>query len=105
MRFNHLINSHFSACKQVLELKDEGRHRIQKVFAIGEPDLVGISDGAEAWIASVHLFERFDLRSIINTEVRHRATSTTHHRDSVTHQKRRAQLRTNLEPVDSGVDS
>lgn len=79
MSYNTLMSSHFKGCKLLLERTDQGRGRDQKVFHIGEDEVVGVSDGTDAWICAVHVFEKYDLRSIMRVEVKNRATTATQH--------------------------
>lgn len=104
MRFNSLMSTHFAGRPCVLELRDDGRHRIQRVFDIGELNLVGISDGTDAWVCSVHGFERFGLQSLLNVEVKHRDTSKTDNGGRTQNYIRRAKLRAVLDTGDAVVD-
>lgn len=54
MSFKHHINSHFSGCVCLAQTRDECRDRTVHVYALpGEFDLVGVSDGTDAWVAPV----------------------------------------------------
>jgi hypothetical protein len=51
--FNTYMNNHFTGCIRIAETRDPHRDRPISLFAIpGETDVVGISDGTDAWIAS-----------------------------------------------------
>lgn len=53
-KFNVYMNSHFSAggCRLIARARDTSRQRDVKLFAIpGHYDVVGVSDGVDAWVA------------------------------------------------------
>jgi len=65
MKYNGMMNSHFAGHALLAEMRNEPMKRDVKVYEVGEPDVVGISDGVDAWIASpksclkrLHLEER-----------------------------------------------
>lgn len=52
MRYNHHIQAHFGACVLLAKAHDPHRARDVRVHALpGEFDVVGISDGTDAWVA------------------------------------------------------
>ena len=53
-RYNRYFLNHFSDCRLIVEGFDEHRNRKVQVRLIpGEFDVVGISDGVDAWVAPV----------------------------------------------------
>lgn len=69
-RYNRYFLNHFSDCRLIVEGFDEHRQRKVQVRLIpGEFDVVGISDGVDAWVAPVtvapsYLFDK--VRRIIH---------------------------------------
>lgn len=54
MRFNKFMQSHFAGCRLLAHARDTCRNRQVKVYALpGEFDVVGVSDGVDAWMAPV----------------------------------------------------
>lgn len=51
-RFNEMMSTHFRSHQCVLEFRDEHRGRNVRVFNVGSPEVVGISDGTDAWMMS-----------------------------------------------------
>src|SRR3954463_522104 len=54
MRFNHYLNAHFQQgeCRLIAHARDECRQRDVRLYAIpGFWDVVGVTDGTDAWIA------------------------------------------------------
>lgn len=54
MRFNHFMASHFKSggCRLIARARDTCRNRDVELYQIpGEWDVVGVSDGTDAWIA------------------------------------------------------
>lgn len=53
-RFNEYMANHFGSCKLLAHADDLHRNRKVKIYAIpGWWDVVGVTDGVEAWIAPV----------------------------------------------------
>lgn len=53
-RFNSYMTSHFGACRLLAESYDLFRKRPVRIFLIpGEFEVVGVTDGTDAWIAPV----------------------------------------------------
>lgn len=50
-RWNRDFNSHFKGRRLILSTPDLNRGRTVQVFDIGELDIVGMSDGVDAWIS------------------------------------------------------
>lgn len=54
MRFNEHLRSHFGSCRRLAKARDEHRNRDVTLFLIpGEFDIVGVSDGVDAWVSPV----------------------------------------------------
>jgi hypothetical protein len=54
MRFNHYLNAHFQQgeCRLIAHARDDCRQRDVRLYAIpGFWDVVGVTDGTDAWIA------------------------------------------------------
>lgn len=51
-RFNEMMVSHFKGYECVYEMNDTNRQRTLRVFNVGHPEVVGLSDGTDAWMAS-----------------------------------------------------
>lgn len=54
MRFNQYMNAHFrqSECRLIARAHDNSRNRDVCLYALpGHFDLIGVSDGVDAWIA------------------------------------------------------
>lgn len=53
-RFNTYMTSHFSGCRLLANAVDPYRNSQVKLYALpGEFDLVGVTDGTDAWMAPV----------------------------------------------------
>lgn len=53
-RFNAYMSSHYSGCKLIAESEDLFRKRPVRLYLIpGEFEVIGVSDGTDAWIAPV----------------------------------------------------
>lgn len=53
-RFNHYFNTHFSSCVLLAHAHDPYRQRdVQLRLLPGEFDVVGVTDGTDAWVAPV----------------------------------------------------
>jgi len=53
-RFNHYLISHFNGCRLLAESDDLYRKRPVRLFLMpGEFEVVGVTDGTDAWIAPV----------------------------------------------------
>lgn len=53
MRYNHHFANHFGSCRLLYEGRDPHRGRDVQVRLIpGEFDVVGVTDGVDAWVAS-----------------------------------------------------
>jgi hypothetical protein len=51
-KFNHYMNSHFSGCRLIARARDTCRERDVTIHQIpGYWDVVGVSDGTDAWVA------------------------------------------------------
>jgi len=54
MGYRNWINSHFDSCRLLANAYDEHRNRSVRVFMMpGIFDVVGVSDGVDAWVAPV----------------------------------------------------
>lgn len=54
MRYNHHFQNHFGSCRLIVEGHDPHRNRpIQVRLIPGEFEVVGLTDGVDAWIAPV----------------------------------------------------
>lgn len=52
MRYNHHFANHFGSCRLLYEGRDPHRNRdIQIRLIPGEFDVVGVTDGVDAWVA------------------------------------------------------
>lgn len=52
--FKDYINRHFDGCRLLAHARDEHRNRDVRVFALpGHFDVVGVTDGTDAWVAPV----------------------------------------------------
>lgn len=52
--FNEMMQTHFRACVLLAESSDPHRGRAVKLYEIpGRDDVVGVSDGVDAWVAAV----------------------------------------------------
>lgn len=68
MNYNHLLNSHFSSCPLIAEIKDEGHGRVIKAHYIDSLTEVGLHDGVDSWVASAATaFRTPDLSQTIKT--------------------------------------
>lgn len=65
-RYNHHFANHFGGCRLLKSGHDPHRNRPVKIYAIpGEFDVVGISDGTDAWIAPVATGFLEDVRKML----------------------------------------
>lgn len=51
-RFNEMMATHFKGYECVYVMRDENRSRDLRVFNVGHAEVVGLSDGTDAWMAS-----------------------------------------------------
>lgn len=49
--YNGMINSHFAGKQQISSMEDTGRKRIIRIFYLDSEEVVGLSDGTDAWVA------------------------------------------------------
>jgi hypothetical protein len=54
--FNAMMNRHFKGNEEIDSYPDRHRNRTIRIFFIGQPDVVGVSDGIDSWIAPVSCF-------------------------------------------------
>lgn len=53
-RFNEYFKNHWDGCRLLAEARDNHRNRDVRIFMVpGEFDIVGVSDGTDAWVAPV----------------------------------------------------
>lgn len=53
-KFNRYMESHFAGCRQLAKTRDVFRERDVQVFMIpGDFEMVGVTDGTDAWVAPV----------------------------------------------------
>ena len=65
-RYNHHLMNHFGACRLLKSAHDPHRDRPVKIYAIpGEFDVVGITDGTDAWIGPVSTGFLEDVRKML----------------------------------------
>lgn len=51
-RYNEFMNSHFRSCRLIANARDNCRNRDVQLYALpGYWDVVGVTDGTDAWIA------------------------------------------------------
>lgn len=85
MRFNSLMATHFKGHPCVHEFPDPHRGRTLRVFNVDSTEVVGVSDGTDAWMVGVttaidgipvsQLLERIPLRETKSAKnAPHRAT-------------------------------
>lgn len=48
--YKHMINTHFGTGRLIARAHDPYRKRDVRVYFIGEDDVVGVSDGTDAWM-------------------------------------------------------
>lgn len=66
MKYNHYFANHFGSCRVLCTGRDEHRQRDVRVFMLpGEFDVVGISDGVDAWIAPANTLESSLIRQAV----------------------------------------
>lgn len=53
-RFNEYFKNHWEGCRLLAEARDNHRNRDVRIYMVpGEFDIVGVSDGTDAWVAPV----------------------------------------------------
>jgi len=63
MRFNRLLETHFTGCPAIMSQYDENRKRTIRMHYLEDyPEHAGMCDGVDAWIISIRM--RPDLKKI-----------------------------------------
>lgn len=56
MSYKHHMNNHWAGCRLLAQTRDHCRNRDVKLFLVpGQFDVVGVSDGTDAWVAPSHV--------------------------------------------------